>query len=80
MSSAICFSLDHSKVLSSGNRLKPRSRVTVLYTEDIKEPGGAFSSFLLYPCTIPRNNQGVAPLRDCFRVVVSKVVPYEILQ
>ena len=23
---------------------------------------------------------GVAPLRDCFRVVVSKVVPYEILQ
>ena len=24
------------------------------YTEHVKEPGGALSSFFLYPCTIPR--------------------------
>ena len=36
--------------------VKPRSRVTVLYTEHVKEPGGILSSFVLYPCTIPRNN------------------------
>ena len=33
---------------------KPRSRVTVLYAENIKEPGGALSSFVLYPCTVLR--------------------------
>ena len=32
------------------------SRVTVLYAEHVKEPGGILSSFVLYPCTIPRNN------------------------
>ena len=28
----------------------------VLYAERVKEPGGILSSFVLYPCTIPRNN------------------------
>ena len=37
-------------------RVKPKSRVTVLYAEHVKEPGGAHSSFVLYPCTFPRNN------------------------
>ena len=27
-----------------------------IYTEHVKEPGGTLSSFVLYPCTIPRNN------------------------
>ena len=31
-------------------------RVTVLYTEHVKEQGGTPSSFILYPCTIPRDN------------------------
>ena len=31
--------------------------MTVLYTEHVIDPGGALSSFVLYPCTIPRNNQ-----------------------
>ena len=30
--------------------------VTVLYAKLVKELGGAVSSFVLYPCTIPRNN------------------------
>ena len=30
--------------------------VTLLYTEHVKEPEGALSSFVLYPCAIPRNN------------------------
>ena len=37
-------------------RVKPRSHVTVLYAEHAKEPGGALSSFVLYPCTTPSNN------------------------
>ena len=37
-------------------RLKPRSRVTVLYTEHVKEPGGAHRSFVLYPWTITHRN------------------------
>ena len=40
----------------SDETLKPRSRVTVLHTEHVKEPGGALISFVLYPCSIPRNN------------------------
>ena len=28
----------------------------VLYAEHVKEPGGILSSFVLYTCTIPRNN------------------------
>ena len=27
--------------------------MTVLYVEHVKEPGGALSSFVLYPCTSP---------------------------
>ena len=42
--------------MSFGRDVKPGSRVTVLYTEHVKEPGGILSSFVLYPCTIPRNN------------------------
>ena len=30
------------------------SRVTMLYTEYVEEPGGALSSFVLHPCTVPR--------------------------
>ena len=44
------------KLLSFGWDVKPRSRVTVLYAERVKEPGGILSNFVLYPCTIPRNN------------------------
>ena len=29
----------------------------MLYTKHVKEPGGALGSFVLYPYTIPRNNQ-----------------------
>ena len=36
--------------------LKPRNRITILYTEHEKESGGALGSFALYPCTILRNN------------------------
>ena len=28
----------------------------MLYAEHLKQPGGALSSFLLYPCTIHCNN------------------------
>ena len=37
-------------------RMRPRSGVTVLYAEHVKRPGGILSSFVRYPCTIPRNN------------------------
>ena len=44
------------KITSSLSDVKPKSLVTVLYAEHVKEPGGILSSFVLYPCTIPRNN------------------------
>ena len=40
----------------SDETLKTWSRVTVLFTEHVNEPGGALSSFVVYPCTISRNN------------------------
>ena len=46
----------NNDLLSFGWDFKPRSHVTVLDTEHVKEPGGALSRFVLYPCTIPCNN------------------------
>ena len=42
--------------LSFERDFKPRPSMTVLYTEHVKELGGALSSFVLYLCTTPRNN------------------------
>ena len=41
---------------SFGWDFKQRSHVTLLYSEHVKEPGGALSTFILYPCTLPSNN------------------------
>ena len=71
MSSAICFNLDLSKILLSGNGLKEKpcwgmgnikSRSITL--------GRRLNHFAVNKC----HNLvlGVAPLRDCFRVVVIK--------
>ena len=49
-------SQSNNYLLSFRSDCKPRSFVMVLYTEHIKEPGGALGSFVLYPCTIPCNN------------------------
>ena len=52
--------------------LRVRSRVTVLHTEHIKEHGGPLSSFVLYPCTTPRNNkpssEGVPQMGNRYRL------------
>ena len=41
---------------SFGWDLRPKSRVTALYPEHVKKPGGIVNGFVLYPSTIPHNN------------------------